>query len=91
MKPSHLTAIALLTIALPISAGAVSLGDNLGTDAAQIRTSLESQGFKVKEIEVEHREIEVEATRNGAEHEFTIAADTGLVIEVESENRARDN
>ncbi len=69
----------------------VGAGDALGTSEADIRAAVEAQGYTVSEIEFEDGEIEVEAMLNGQAYEIEIAADTGLVLEVELEDDDDDD
>lgn len=58
-------------------------GDVIGTTEADIRAAVEAQGYTVSEIEFEDGEIEVQALLDGLMYEIEVAADTGLVVEIE--------
>lgn len=79
-----------LALALPLAAvplhAAIMAGDVIGTDEAQIRSALESNGYIVNEIEREDDEIEVEAHLDGQEFEIELSATTGTVLEIELED-----
>lgn len=83
--------IAAVGIAAPLSAAAVNVGDTLGTDQAAIQSALEAEGFTISEIEIEDGEIEFEVTRDGAELEISVAADSGVVTEIELEDADGDD
>ena len=77
---------------IPVGAfAAISVGDSLGTDLDAIRASFEAEGYTVTEIELEDGEIEVEYMDGDQEYEVSIAADTGLVTEVELEDEDGDD
>ncbi len=74
-------------IAVPaLALAATTVGDVVGTSEAEIRASLESQGYTVQEIEFEDDEIEVEVLYDGKPFEIELASDTGTVIEIEAED-----
>jgi hypothetical protein len=78
--------IALATL-LPVAAFAkFAVGDSVGTDPAAIRAAFEAEGYSVTEVEIEDGEIEVEYVMDGKEYEVSIAADTGLVTDIEAED-----
>lgn len=77
------TAIAATCLLVPgIAIAQMNIGDNLGTNEADIRSALEAQGYAISEIEIEDNEIEVEAMRDGQAYEIEVSVETGLVIEV---------
>lgn len=83
---------ALLAALIPVGAlAAISVGDSIGTDVDAIRASFEAEGYTVTEIEVEDGEIEVEYLDGDQEYEVSIAADTGLVTEIELEDADDDD
>ena len=61
----------------------INAGDTMGVTDAEILSTLEAEGYRVIEIEMEDGEIEVEAVRDGQMFEIEIAADTGLILEIE--------
>lgn len=61
----------------------INAGDTMGVTDAEILSTLEAEGYQVIEIEMEDGEIEVEAVRDGQMFEIEIAADTGLILEIE--------
>lgn len=61
----------------------INVGDTMGVTDAEILSTLEAEGYRVLEIEMEDGEIEVEAIRDGQMFEIEIAADTGLILEIE--------
>ncbi len=60
----------------------INVGDTMGVTDAEILSTLEAEGYRVLEIEMEDGEIEVEAIRDGQMFEIEIAADTGLILEI---------
>ena len=61
----------------------INAGDTTRVTDAEILSTLEAEGYRVLEIEMEDGEIEVEAVRDGQMFEIEIAADTGLILEIE--------
>ena len=61
----------------------INAGDTTGVTDAEILSTLEAEGYRVLESEMEDGEIEVEAVRDGQMFEIEIAADTGLILEIE--------
>ena len=59
-----------------------NIGDNLGTNEADIRAALEAKGFVIEEFEMDDKEIEVEASLDGMPYEIEVSNETGMVIEV---------
>jgi uncharacterized membrane protein YkoI len=89
MTRNPMTLAATLAIAALIPAAALAkfaVGDTVGTDPAEIRAAFEAEGYTVTEVEIEDGEIEVEYVEDGVEFEVTIAAETGLVSEIETED-----
>jgi len=76
---------ALIAVPLVAYAG-LSMGDRVGITDEEIRSSLESQGYVVIEIERESDEIEAEVTLNGVEYEIELDPSTGQVSEIELED-----
>jgi hypothetical protein len=66
--------------------GPPAVGDRLGTTTAEIATTLEAAGHRVREIEREGDRFEVEIGRDGRGHEIYVDAGTGLVTKVERKN-----
>lgn len=60
-------------------------GEHAGTAEPEIRAYLASQGYDVREIEVEDDIIEVDAVLNGTEFEIEIALATGEIVAIEVE------
>lgn len=80
-------AIGAVLLSAPLAAWAgLSTGDSVGKTPDEIRTSLESLGYVVEEIEIEDDEIEAEVTMNGEELEIEIDPATGAIIEIEKED-----
>ncbi|MEP0518768.1 MAG: PepSY domain-containing protein [Hyphomicrobiales bacterium] len=79
----------LLGPAIAVTAPAV--GDVLGTDEASIRSALEAQGYVVDEFEIEDGEIEVEVAMNDIEMEIEINAETGAIVEIETDDNEDDD
>ena len=80
-------ALGAVLMSLPLAAWAdLTAGDTVGKTPAEIRASLESLGYVVKEIEIEDDEIEAEVTMNGEELELEIDPATGKVAEIELED-----
>ena len=61
----------------------INVGDTMPVENAEILSMLEADGYRVLEIETEDGEIEVEAVRDGQTFEIEIAADTGMILEIE--------
>ena len=88
LAATGLTALALVATLGAHHAYSVELGQPAGTTAGAVAAMLESEGYVVKEIEIETEdgEIEAEVTLEGAEYEITISLETGLVTEIEEED-----
>ena len=69
----------------------VNVGDSVGISETSIQSALEAQGYAVMAFEVEADEIEVQASKDGQIFEIEVAADTGLVLEVELEDENDDD
>lgn len=61
----------------------INVGDTMGVTESEILSTLEADGYRVLEIEMEDGEIEVEAVLDGQTYEIEIAADSGLILEIE--------
>lgn len=90
---THTLKASLLAVCLvPAAAFAnVGVGTTLGTTEADIRANLTTLGYSVEEIEIEDGEIEAEVSKDGKSFEVEVAADTGLVTEVELEDDDSDD
>ena len=77
------TILATATLVPSIAFAAVSVGDTVGKTQEEIRSALEKQGYQVREIEVEHDEIEAEVTLDGKSLEIEIAPESGMVVGIE--------
>lgn len=76
---------ALATPAHPAKADA-AIGDYVGKTPAEITRSLERQGYRVREFEVENELFEVEATRDGKEDEIHVDPRTGRIVKIEADD-----
>ena len=88
-KPTTTKIIALTTgLALipAIAFAELSEGDQLGTTQDEITAQLVSQGYEIKEIELEDDEFEVEVVMNGQEFEIEIDAKAGTISEIEKDD-----
>ena len=71
----------LASLLIPgVALAQINVGDKLGASETAIRAALEARGFTATEIEIEHGEIEVEATSGGQSFEFEVSPKTGLVL-----------
>lgn len=75
-----------LTLASSAALATVATGDRIGNSEAEIRAQLSAQGYKIKAVEIESDEIEVEVTLGDKEYEIEIDKTTGQVTEVEEED-----
>mgnify|MGYP000371492669 CR=1 FL=1 len=78
-----------LLTALMIPAAALAQLDvrqQLGSTESDVRAALTGMGYEVQEIEIEGNEIEAEVMLDGVELEIEVAMDTGLIIEIETED-----
>lgn len=91
MTKFSLVSAALATLIAPTAALALTVGDTMTTDLDEIRSNFEADGYTVLEIETEDGEIEVEYEKDGQVFEVSIAADTGLILEVELEDEDDDD
>ncbi|WP_170376193.1 PepSY domain-containing protein [Ruegeria atlantica] len=81
-----LTLTGLIVTAPALALANVGLGDKLGTNEAEIRSTLEAQGYQIEEIEFEDGEIEVELSKDGVETELVLTETDGEVTAIEIEN-----
>ncbi|MEW2919076.1 PepSY domain-containing protein [Ruegeria sp. ANG10] len=80
-----LTLTGLIAVAPALALANVGLGDKLGTNEAEIRSTLEAQGYQIEEIEFEDGEIEVELSKDGVETELVLTETDGEVTAIEIE------
>ncbi|WP_170549908.1 MULTISPECIES: PepSY domain-containing protein [Ruegeria] len=80
-----LTLTGLIVTAPALALANVGLGDKLGTSEAEIRATLEAQGYQIEEIEFEDGEIEVELSKDGVETELVLTETDGEVTAIEIE------
>lgn len=80
-----LTLVSLIAVTPVLAVAGATVGDQVGLEEAQIRTTLEAQGYKIQEIEFEDDAIEVEVTIDGVESELVLSLTDGTVVEVEIE------
>ena len=85
---SRRVACAALVAALALPAGsalaaAVSIGDFVGKTAAEMTASLEQQGYKVGEIEMEDGNLEAKVVLDGKPFEIYADPRTGQIVEIE--------
>ena len=80
-----LTLTGLIAAAPALALANVGLGDKLGTTEAEIRSTLEAQGYQIEEIEFEDGEIEVELSKDGVETELVLTETDGEVTAIEIE------
>lgn len=80
-----LTLTGLIVTAPVLALANVGIGDKLGTSEAEIRATLEAQGYELEEIEFEDGEIEVEFTKGGVETELVLNQSDGVVKAIEME------
>ncbi|CUH47405.1 PepSY domain-containing protein [Ruegeria atlantica] len=80
-----LTLTGLIATAPVLALANVGLGDKLGTSEADIRATLEAQGYQIEEIEFEDGEIEVELIKDGVETELVLSETDGMVTAIELE------
>lgn len=91
MTKFSLVSAALATLIVPTAALALTVGDTMTTNLDEIRSNFEADGYTVLEIEAEDGEIEVEYEKDGQVFEVSIAADTGVILEVELEDEDDDD
>jgi uncharacterized membrane protein YkoI len=79
------TSLALAAaILIPAAAFAqLNVGSTIGSNEADIRTALESQGYTVLEFEMDDNEIEIVASLDGQNFEIEVSGETGIILEVE--------
>lgn len=81
-KPAILTALLI-----PAAAFAqLDVGQQLGSTESDVRAALTGMGYDVQEIEIEDGEIEADVVLDGVELEIEIAMDSGLIVEIETED-----
>ncbi|RBW54817.1 PepSY domain-containing protein [Ruegeria sp. A3M17] len=80
-----LTLTGLIATAPVLALANVGLGDKLGTSEADIRATLEAQGYQIRKIEFEDGEIEVELIKDGVETELVLSETDGVVTAIELE------
>lgn len=80
------TALAAM-LAFPLSQAAASemVGMQLGKTAEEIKTSLTTQGYEVRKVETEDRELEAYALKDGKRLEIYIDPMTGAVTRIKGE------
>lgn len=66
----------------------LKVGDTVGTSNDDIRNALEAQGYSISEVEFEDGEIEVEATLGGESYEIELSAESGEILEIETDDDA---
>ncbi|MEO0379214.1 MAG: PepSY domain-containing protein [Pseudomonadota bacterium] len=77
----------LAALLIPAAAFAqLDVGQQLGSTESDVRAALSEMGYEVQEIEIDDGEIEAEVVLDGVELEIEIAMDTGLIIEIETED-----
>lgn len=81
-----LTLTGLIATAPVLALADIGLGDTLGTNASEIRATLEAQGYEIEEIEFEDGEIEVELVKDGVETELVLSEADGVVKAIELED-----
>lgn len=60
-----------------------SLNDHLGTSITEIASSLEGDGYEIREIEVSKNRIEVETIYGGKELEIEVDGQTGRIVKMQ--------
>ena len=87
---SRLLASMAFAAALALPAGpafaASSIGDYVGKTAAEITESLEQQGYKVGEIEMEDGKLEAKVVMDGKPYEIYTDPRTGKIVEIEEDD-----
>ena len=81
-KSAFLTALLIPAAAL----AQLDVGQQLGSTEADVRATLTDMGYEVQEVEIEGNEIEAEVMLDGVALEIEVAMDTGLIIEIETED-----
>ncbi|MEM0906034.1 MAG: PepSY domain-containing protein [Pseudomonadota bacterium] len=76
------TAALVGVVMFPALAFAVLPGDQLGTTEAEIRASLEAEGFEIRDFDRGRSEIEVEVTKDGVRMEIDLTLE-GRVKSIE--------
>lgn len=86
-----LTTLAVLIASVPaLAVAGLSVGDQTGVSADEIRAALGAQGAEVLEIEIEDGAIEVEYLLDGVEYEAEINPANGTVLALEQEDEDDD-
>ncbi len=87
---SRLLASMAVAAALALPAGPAfavpSNGDYVGKTAAEITESLEQQGYKVGEIEMEDGKLEAKVVMDGKPYEIYTDPRTGKIVEIEEDD-----
>ncbi len=87
---SRLLASMAVAAAFALPAGpafaASSIGDYVGKTAAEITESLEQQGYKVGEIEMEDGKLEAKVVMDGKPYEIYTDPRTGKIVEIEEDD-----
>ena len=83
MNTKTLLATTALVVSGSIAFAAVSEGEVVGTNAADIQAALEAKGYTVSNITIDGDEIEIDVSLNGEEGEIEVSAATGEIIEIE--------
>ena len=85
---THFTKSAVLAALLVpgVALAGLDIGQQVGTTEADVRAALTGFGYDVQEIEIEDGEIEAEVTLDGVAYEIEVAMDTGLILEIETED-----
>lgn len=73
-----------------IASAQLEKGAVIGKSEAEIRLALEQQNYVIDEIEMEDGTYEVEVTLNDREMELEIDANTGEILEIETEDENDD-
>ncbi|MEP1206213.1 MAG: PepSY domain-containing protein [Rhizobiaceae bacterium] len=91
LNKKFIALMATATLVPTIALAGVTLGDSVGTSEAEIRASLEKQGYTIEEFEREDGEIEVEVTLDGKPLEIEISPEDGTVISMEVDDDDGDD
>ncbi len=92
---SRLLASMAVAAALALPAGpafaASSIGDYVGKTAAEMTASLEQQGYKVGEVEMEEGNLEAKVVLDGKPYEIYADSRTGKIVEIEEGGEDDEN
>ena len=77
---------ACLTLAIGSGLADISDGDYLGKSKDEIKQTLESQGYKVKEIDRERGLYEIDTVIDGKPYEIKVDPESGKVVNVEEDD-----